>query len=122
MSESLLQNASPNSDAMLINGHGPKPGQVIKLPLLASTFKMLGENGKPGFYTGPVAESIVELIQSKGGLMSLEDLASHTSTEIEPISISYGGATLYEVCTAPFSTYQSFTLTLPFSAHPTDKA
>lgn len=39
------------------------------------------------------------VIKSKGGVMELEDLASHTSSHVEPISYSYGGkngVTLHE--------------------------
>lgn len=38
----------------------------------------------------------MELIQSKGGVMTLEDLASHTTTRVEPISIEYKGVRVWE--------------------------
>jgi gamma-glutamyltranspeptidase len=43
----------------------------------------------PGFYTGPVADAIVEAIQSRGGVMAKEDLAAHHTLEVEPISTDY---------------------------------
>ena len=69
----------------------------MRFPDLANTFKLLVQNGKPGYYNGTVAASIVDLISSKGGVMTKEDLASHESTFVDPISISYKGVTLYEV-------------------------
>lgn len=45
--------------------------------MLANTFRLLAEQGKPGFYEGPVAEAIVEVVQSLGGYLSLEDLKQH---------------------------------------------
>ncbi|KAK7468773.1 hypothetical protein VKT23_003274 [Stygiomarasmius scandens] len=96
-SEQLIKNASPNGDEMLLNGKAPLPGQIIKLPNLGKTFRELATKGKDGFYKGRVAEAIVELIQSKGGVMELDDLAEHETTFVEPIKYSYGGeVTLYE--------------------------
>ena len=82
---------------MLRNGHAPHPGEIMRFPELANTFKLLAEKGNPGFYTGTVAKSIVDLISSKGGVMTKEDLTSHKSTFVDPISIDYKGVTLFEV-------------------------
>ncbi|KIY50583.1 gamma-glutamyltranspeptidase [Fistulina hepatica ATCC 64428] len=96
-SERLIKNASPSGNEMLLDGRAPRPGQVIALPNLAATFKELIAHGKDGFYKGRIAESIVELIQSKGGVMELEDLASHSTTIVEPIKYTYAGdVTVYE--------------------------
>lgn len=98
-SENLIKNASPNADEMLLNGKAPLPGQIIKLPNLAKTFRAVAEQGKDGFYKGRVAEAIVELIQSQGGVMELSDLAKHETSFVEPISYDFQGeVTLYEVC------------------------
>ena len=91
---------------MLLNGKAPRPGQLIKLPNLAKTFRSIVENGKDGFYKGRVAEAIVELIQSKGGVMDLEDLAKHESSFVKPISYTFSDeVTVYEVC-VQFSIHQ----------------
>ncbi|KAF5374840.1 hypothetical protein D9758_000394 [Tetrapyrgos nigripes] len=96
-SEDLIKNASPSADEMLLNGKAPLPGQIIKLPNLGQTFRELATKGKDGFYKGRVAEAIVELIQSKGGVMELEDLAEHKTTFVEPLKYTYGGeVSLYE--------------------------
>ena len=83
---------------MLLNGKAPKPGQIMHFPDLARTFRSVAEDGKDGFYKGRIAEAIVELIQSKGGLMELEDLAKHETTFVEPLSYTYNEeVTVYEV-------------------------
>ncbi|BGO91449.1 hypothetical protein NBRC10512_003109 [Rhodotorula toruloides] len=96
---------SPNSAEMLITDpetgktHSPRPGEIFKNPNLARTFREVAEKGKKGFYEGRIAEAIVELIQSKGGVMTLEDLKNHSTTPVTPISINYGGengVTLHE--------------------------
>ena len=88
-SEKLLQQTSDNGNDMLRNGKAPKAGEIMKMPILAKTFRKIVEQGREGFYRGDVAQAIVDLIQSKGGLMTLEDLAEHQSTPVEAINISY---------------------------------
>ncbi|CAJ0878795.1 12948_t:CDS:10, partial [Entrophospora sp. SA101] len=94
--EDSLLKASPNAHELLIDGRAPVTGEIIYLPTLARTFRDLAEKGKDGFYKGRVAQAIVDLMESKGGLMSLEDLESHTTTRVEPISINYKGVTVWE--------------------------
>ncbi|KAI0257437.1 nucleophile aminohydrolase [Lactifluus subvellereus] len=96
-SEDLIRNASPHGREMLLDEKAPLPGQIMRLPNLAKTFRALAEHGKDGFYKGPVAKAIVEVIKSKGGMMELEDLAKHASEFVEPIKYTYGGeVTVYE--------------------------
>lgn len=83
---------------MLLNGKAPLPGQIVKLPNLAKTFRAVAEQGKDGFYKGRIAEAIVELIQSKGGVMELEDLSKHETAFVDPIQYTFQDeVTLYEV-------------------------
>lgn len=62
-------------------------------PTLGSTFRSLAKSGKEGFYKGGIAESIVKLHKSLGGVMELSDLESHISkeTKVEPIKYTYIG-------------------------------
>lgn len=97
-SESLLRKASPDGHSMLLNGKAPLPGQIMRFPELAKVFRELATKGPDGFYKGWVAEAIVQLIKNGGGVMNLEDLASHASTVIEPIKYTYNeDITLWEV-------------------------
>jgi gamma-glutamyltranspeptidase/glutathione hydrolase len=83
---------------MLLEGKAPLTGQILRLATLAKTLRALAEHGKDGFYRGRIAEAIVELIQSKGGVMELDDLAKHQTSFVDPISYTYGGeVTVYEV-------------------------
>ena len=82
---------------MLLNGRAPRPGEVIKLPNLAKTFRSVAEHGKAGYYKGRVAEAIVELVQSKGGVLTLEDLAKHDTDWVEPVKYTFNDeVTVYE--------------------------
>nr|GAT44089.1 gamma-glutamyltranspeptidase [Mycena chlorophos] len=96
-SEQLLKNASPNGDEMLLDGKAPRPGEIIRLPTLAQTFREVATHGKDGFYKGRVAAAIVEVIKNKGGVMELEDLAAHETTFVEPIKYTYANeVSMYE--------------------------
>ncbi|XP_030583734.1 uncharacterized protein LOC115779290 isoform X1 [Archocentrus centrarchus] len=82
---------------LMIDGHAPKCGQVFKNSGLAQTLKELGEGGKPAFYQGRVAQAIVDVISQNGGVMTLDDLSSHDSEVITPISTEYKGVRLWEL-------------------------
>uniref|UniRef100_A0A8C5HWU8 Glutathione hydrolase-like YwrD proenzyme n=2 Tax=Gouania willdenowi TaxID=441366 RepID=A0A8C5HWU8_GOUWI len=82
---------------LLIDGHAPKCGQILKNAALAQTLKELGEQGKAAFYHGRVAKAIVDVIQQNGGVMTLDDLSSHDSEVVTPISTEFKGVRLWEL-------------------------
>ena len=83
---------------MLLNGHAPLPGELMTFPTLAQSLREIATHGKDGFYKGRIAEEIVKLVKSKGGVMELEDLAKHKTDFVEPIKYTYKNEiTVYEV-------------------------
>ncbi|NDJ52119.1 MAG: gamma-glutamyltransferase family protein [Chloroflexi bacterium] len=87
---------SAGGQELLINGRAPGAGEVFSNPTLGKVLQSIAETGKEDFYRGWIAEAIVSTVQDHGGLMSLDDLAHHTSTWEEPISTIYDGVRLYE--------------------------
>jgi gamma-glutamyltranspeptidase / glutathione hydrolase len=85
-----------NGVEMTIDGRGPRTGEIFKNPGLARTFKKIAESGKRAFYQGEIGKAIAKVIQEAGGCMTTNDLAAHTSTWEEPISITYRGYRVYE--------------------------
>jgi gamma-glutamyltranspeptidase/glutathione hydrolase len=83
-------------EEIMFDGRGPLPGEVVRIPTLARSLKILAEEGKKPFYDGRIAERIVEAVREEGGVMTMEDLASHASEWIEPISIDYRGVRIWE--------------------------
>jgi gamma-glutamyltranspeptidase/glutathione hydrolase len=72
----------------------PRAGEIMKNPTLAQTFRTLAEEGKKGFYQGRIAEELVKVVQSLGGLLELDDLKHHLdvgSEPVEPISLKFQG-------------------------------
>ncbi len=85
-----------NGHELTIDGRAPRPGEIFRNPNLARTLKMVAKEGRAVFYQGGIAEAIVRVVREAGGCMSLEDLASHTSTWETPISVDYRGLRVYE--------------------------
>eukprot|EP01006_Ploeotia_vitrea_P042323 TRINITY_DN66617_c4_g3_i1.p1 TRINITY_DN66617_c4_g3~~TRINITY_DN66617_c4_g3_i1.p1 ORF type:complete len:567 (+),score=65.04 TRINITY_DN66617_c4_g3_i1:27-1727(+) len=83
---------------MLLNGETPPPpGHLWKNPDVAKTLKEIADKGKDGFYKGKIAEAIVAAIEKHGGVMTLEDLAEHTTELVEPLSAAYHGFDIHEI-------------------------
>ena len=79
------------------NGRAPKKGEVFKNPALANTFRKLVEGGRDAFYKGGIARTIADYMQSQGGFITYEDMASHTSEWVEPVSTNYRGYDVWEL-------------------------
>jgi gamma-glutamyltranspeptidase / glutathione hydrolase len=88
--------SAPNGHELTIDGRGPNAGEIFRNPNLAQAFEIVAQQGKAPFYQGEIAEAIVSVIKEAGGYMSMDDLASHTSTWEEPISVTYRGLRVYE--------------------------
>jgi len=93
--ERQLRNAVGGLE-LTIDGRAPRPGEIFRNPGLARTLRAVAEGGKDAFYCGPIAEAIAAVVQSAGGCLTVEDLAGHTSTWVEPISATYRGLRVWE--------------------------
>ncbi|OQR89996.1 gamma-glutamyltranspeptidase [Achlya hypogyna] len=87
----------PHPEDLLIDGRAPRTGEIFKNPNLAASLEAIGLLGKAGFYEGPIAQAIVDAVAAQGGLLSLEDLKSHTSTFVTPIKTTFDGVDVYEI-------------------------
>lgn len=79
------------------NGRAPKPGEWFGAPDHAKTLEEIAQTRGESFYRGPLAAKIVAHAKEAGGLMSLDDLASHRSEWVEPIAQEYRGLHLHEI-------------------------
>jgi gamma-glutamyltranspeptidase/glutathione hydrolase len=82
--------------AFTVDGRAPRAGETFRNPAIARTLRIVAQGGKDAFYRGTVAEAIVRALQAEGGVMSMEDLASHESTWDAPISTDYRGTRVWE--------------------------
>jgi gamma-glutamyltranspeptidase/glutathione hydrolase len=81
----------------LPQGKAPIEGQVFKNPDLARTYEKIAAGGRDAFYKGEIADALVAFSTKVGGFFSKEDLASHRSEWVEPISTTYRGVEVWEL-------------------------
>lgn len=86
----------PSGIEMLPGGSAPRHGEVVRLSSLARTLRTIAEGGAPAFYKGDIAMKIASYVQSEGGWITEEDLATHQSDWDEPIKTQYHGVTIWE--------------------------
>jgi gamma-glutamyltranspeptidase / glutathione hydrolase len=91
-----LRRTPTSASTYLVNGAAPKPGDIFVQKNLARTFRTLATGGRDAFYRGEIARAIVDYCRKNGGHLTMEDLAEHKSTWVEPISTNYRGHTLHE--------------------------
>src|SRR6056297_3677572 len=88
----------PNfTETFTIDGEAPKKGEIFKNPYLANTLEKIAEGGRDVFYKGEIAKEIARYMKEQGGFLSYEDLASHKSEWVEPISTNYRGYDVWEL-------------------------
>lgn len=84
-------------ETFLRNGEAPRKGEIFKNPLLGNTLEKIAQGGRDEFYKGEIAKTIARFMEDNGGFISYEDLASHTSQWVDPVSTSYRGYDLWEL-------------------------
>ena len=89
-------------------GEAPQKGEIFKNPYLANTLEKIAKGGRDVFYKGEIAEKIDAYMKEhapkymkgekgNGGFLSYEDLASHKSEWVEPVSANYRGYDVWEL-------------------------
>ncbi|KAJ5219747.1 hypothetical protein N7468_008951 [Penicillium chermesinum] len=88
--EQSLRDASPNFREMLKRdssapdgARAPRTGEIMTMPTLANTFRQLASRGKAGFYSGPIAEAIEEVMRDRGGYLT------KGSELVQPVSLRF---------------------------------
>lgn len=85
-----------NGREMTIDGRAPRAGEIFRNPGLARTFRVIAEGGKTAYYQGEIASAIAAVVHEAGGCLTKADLAAHSSTWVEPISVEYNGLRIWE--------------------------
>ena len=71
-----------------------KAGNTIINTSLAETLKRISNNGRDEFYKGETAKKLVTYLQSRGSIITLEDLAKYEAKWRDPISFQYDDLTI----------------------------
>lgn len=76
------------------NGMVPAVNSVVVNEPMAHALEIIRDQGPDGFYTGQIADAVIESVQSAGGVMTLEDLANYEPWEQEAVTGTYRGYTI----------------------------
>jgi gamma-glutamyltranspeptidase/glutathione hydrolase len=93
-----LKNGTNTERYLLPHGKPAIAGDVMRQPELGRTLRAIAKDGPKAFYTGEIAEDMVETLRGIGGLHTLEDFASHSTEVTAPIGTVYKG---YDVWQCP---------------------
>jgi len=66
-------------------------GDPLVQTQLASTLKIIAEQGASSLYTGKIAQAIVADVQARGGVISVDDMKHYSALERTPIESFYDG-------------------------------
>jgi gamma-glutamyltranspeptidase / glutathione hydrolase len=95
-STALLEGHPDARRHFLPGGRAPRAGEIVRLPALARSLRIVAEGGRDAFYRGPIAEAIVRASAESGGYLALDDLATHRSEWVSPIATTYRGLRVWE--------------------------
>ena len=92
-----LKNSASAKRIFLKDGEAPKAGDKHRQKDLARTLKLIAQHGRDAFYEGEIAQKVIDFCDQEGGFLTPEDLASHSSNWVNPISTQYRGVELFEI-------------------------
>ena len=72
-------------------GRTPAAGTMLPQPDLAATLREVAAQGADAFYRGALAERLARGIESAGGTLTADDLASHATERKAALEITYRG-------------------------------
>ncbi|MDD2658270.1 MAG: gamma-glutamyltransferase [Methylococcales bacterium] len=88
---SLIKQYPATAGIFLKDGKLPKLHSILRQPDLANTLAHIAESGRDGFYSGDIADKLVNGVKKAGGIWTKEDLESYQIVEREPVRGQYNG-------------------------------
>lgn len=93
----VFQDYAGFKETFMPGGRAPHKGEMFRNVALAKTLELISQHGRDGYYKGEIAKTIVRFMQREGGFLRYDDLASHSSTWVEPVSANYRGYDVWEL-------------------------
>lgn len=84
-------------DLFAPGGTPPGVGDIWRSAELARSLRLIAETEADAVYKGEIAERIVDFARATGGFLTSQDLESHASTWVDPISTDYRGHDVWEI-------------------------
>jgi gamma-glutamyltranspeptidase / glutathione hydrolase len=85
------------ADTFLPGGRAPQVGEIFRNPDLANTLQTIAEDGREGFYSGRVAETMDAFCRRVGCHLRVEDFEAHRSEWVEPVGVDFHGYRMYQI-------------------------
>ncbi len=88
--------ADPVASVLYRAARPPAAGEHFANPELARTLRTLAHEGAAAFYGGALAQAMAGATQARGGVLTVQDLASHNGEFVLPLQASFRGWTVLE--------------------------
>ncbi|HTL27659.1 MAG TPA: gamma-glutamyltransferase [Tepidisphaeraceae bacterium] len=79
------------------SGRAPGAGELFHCEDQAQSLESIAHSNGGSFYRGELAEKIIAHAKLGGGLMTMDDLASHQPDWVDTVSVEYRGYELHEI-------------------------
>jgi gamma-glutamyltranspeptidase / glutathione hydrolase len=79
-------------EARRVFGSAPTVGQIVRLPDLGQSLRLIASEGPGAIYDGPLSDAICS-----ASWLERADLAAHTAEWVEPLRIAHRGAEVLEL-------------------------
>jgi len=93
----ILMSHGETARIFLKSGLPFRAGDIHCQPQLAQTLRLIAKHGSKGFYSGEVAEDIVETLQEAGGPHTLDDFSAVAGNEMNTVSSDYRGLGVHQM-------------------------
>lgn len=93
----MLERQPAAASIFLPGSRVPAGGDILRQPDLAGSLRLVAARGSGAIYAGALGERIVQTLQANGSAMTLDDLATHQSEWVQPLSTTYRGVELIEL-------------------------
>lgn len=95
--EKLHEDVGARATYLIDGRRAPGAGEWFRNPDLARTFRLIAEQGPSALYGGELGRKLVDHVRELGGFLTLDDLRRYEPTWVEPISVPFRGARLWEL-------------------------
>jgi gamma-glutamyltranspeptidase / glutathione hydrolase len=85
------------TDLCTSGGRAPQVGEIWRSDDLAWSLGRIAETNGDTVYAGEIAGRIVRFAEETGGVITADDLASHSSAWVEPLRVNYRGYDVWEL-------------------------
>ncbi len=87
----------PGFAETFVPGRLPVAGEIVRLPEHGASLRAIVESEGDAFYRGALAEKMVAHSAAHGGVLSLDDLATHTADWVGTVSVPFNDYAVHEI-------------------------